>query len=147
MNKRGGTLGLNLSIILAASFILAVVVFATQFSQDNGSFISISENKNLAAAGTLNGTLTTYNRGNNQTLLAVYGGQVQDGSDSLDRVSTFETGSEDSLPDVANLSKQAVNTLFGSNINILIIAGAFIAFLGLSYALYAWKTFKQGAPD
>lgn len=148
-NKTGGTLGINLSILLTASFILAIIIFASQFANDNNAYVSVEDNnQGLYNTGiALNGTITTYQEGNNQTLIAVYGGEVQDGSDSLDRVSSFETGAEDAQEQVLESTRSAIGTIFGSNQNILWIVAGFTALLGLTIALYAWKTFKQGAPE
>lgn len=146
--KIGGTLTLSASLILSSCFVLAVILFANQFATDNNAAISVSGDTNINNnINNLNASLITYYDSNNISVSGLYGSSIAPGSDTLSRVSTFKSGSEDSLPSITNSTATAIFSIFGNNRNILIMAGAFAGFLALAIGLYAWKTLKGGAPD
>jgi hypothetical protein len=148
-NKTGGTLKIGFSIMLTSLFVMSVLVFSTQFAEDNAANITIADSNEFGTASSINGTLQTFYSENNQTIKDLYGSEAQDGTDSLDRLSTFETGNEGGAGAVVNLSKQAASVIFGdatANRYGATIVTAFIGFLFLTIGLYVWKTFKQGDP-
>lgn len=151
MNKKGGTISWSWAILFAGSFIFCIIMFSSKFAIDNNSYISIDGDiRSNNTLTDINNTLLIYQDQNNVTIRGLSGSKIESGSDSLSRVSSFESGDKISIATITNATRNSLDSILGgsssNNKGIYYIAGSFAALLGLITILYAWKTLK-GSPD
>lgn len=151
MNKKGGTISWSWSILFAGAFIICIIVFASKFAIDNNAFVSVDGDiRNNNTLSGINGSLLLYQSQNNVTISGLSSSNIEAGSDTLSRVSTFESGDKITIGTITNATRNSLDAVLGGSSDntkgIYYIAGSFAALAALITILYAWRTLK-GQPD
>jgi len=143
-----GLIKLLTGLAFTIVFAIAIITYATNFANDNTTYVSISDDAEISGLNTnLKSDVETFRTTTNSSssVLTKLMGKVNEqdlegGSNFLSTPKTLANG----IKSIASTSKK---TLFGNDNNFGIIFSIFIGLLVMIIALYGWKTLKGGNPD
>lgn len=142
-----GALKFFSSLTLIALFSFAIIMFATNFSAENGSYTSVNDNQAiLSNRDSINSSVVAFSEDANGSLQGFYRANFEGGAEQSTAVANLRVNS--SFSDMATTSIQtAYDSLFGGNQEVAIFITALFSFIALASIYYIWSAIKGGNVD
>jgi hypothetical protein len=124
-------------------FVIAMLVFAVQFGDDNDAAINIADD---AAIGSLNsstvGSLESMSTNSEDTYESVMNSSINPTGNTLQSPKPFSLLSTDVFSIAGNMINVVYVRIFGGNSTFLIFTGVFLALISFITVMYIWKTLR-----
>jgi len=134
-------------LLLAGLFGFALIMFAINFANDNGSAYTLEEGDGFnSTKNQLNQTFFTFHSDVNTSSDKFFQSEIQEG-DTVVKGGQFKVGPGSALTVVTLLISQAFKSVFGSGVGFGVFLTALTSFLALVTFLYIWKVWAGRNPD
>jgi len=142
-----GQISLIVSLVMIGLFAIAIIGFATQFSNDNNSPVSIAEDPEIMSLYTnTEGNISEFRSDSENTYASLLETTVTPGSDTPQSSKPFEITTTSALGSSKNILKVGYLKVFGTGSGFGIFTTAIfsvLSFMGIMYVIKTWR----GNPD
>lgn len=142
-----GTIKLIGSMLMMAVFVLAVVVFAIGFGNDNDSYVKLGDDEDFNSLSSAMQKSADDFRDDAKSSADTFFSTTQDqGDQSATSGGQFKIGITTAVSTVVSMLGIGFSKIFGSDTGFGIILTVFTSLLVMMASLYGWKAWK-GNPD
>lgn len=148
MNKiGGGQIQLTIALVMIALFSIAIISYAINFAEDNGSVVDIRDDAELVSlSSNAQGNITGFNSDSDSQYQSIIETTIAPGSDSAQSVGPFAVTPTNALGATQNIIKVGYVKIFGTGNGFGIFLGSLISIIVFMIGLYLYKTLR-GLPD
>ena len=129
-------------------FAIAITAFATNFANDNGTSVSITNNSNIQDyKDNLDSQVTVVVNEANGSSQAFFESTVGEGDETTVTGGQFKVGLTGFVNTIKDTASVAYSSIFGSGEGFGFVFTIFGSVLAIIAFLFIWKTWKGGLPD
>jgi len=136
------------SLVLIGLFTIALVSFAINFAEDNGTTISLEDDSDYPSIkDNIEADIDVFYSNANTSSEAMYKSTISSQTEATEGGTAFKVGPSTALSMVQKSIRTAYTKIFGSDSGFGIFLTAFLSLLGFISVLYIYKAWAGRNPD